>query len=66
MARIIMLITKGIYLSCLFMSCLEPPTCISRVESLVFRRKDPCEARVNLAVCSYLADEPTLADGPPG
>ena len=24
-----------------------------------------CEARVNLEVCSYLADEPSLANGPP-
>ena len=28
-------------------------------------RKDLCEARVNLEVCSYLADEPPLSDGPP-
>ena len=28
-------------------------------------RKDLCEARVNLEVCSYLADEPSFADGPP-
>ena len=27
--------------------------------------KDLCEARVNLEVCSYLADEPSLADGSP-
>ena len=33
---------------------------------LVFCRKDLCEARVNLEVCLYLADKPTLADGPPG
>ena len=33
---------------------------------LVFCRKDICEARVNLAVCSYWADKPTLADGPLG
>ena len=25
-----------------------------------------CEARVNLEVCSYLADKDSLADGPPG
>ena len=28
-------------------------------------RKDLCEARVNLEVSSYLADEPSFANGPP-
>ena len=28
-------------------------------------KKTFCEARVNLEVCSHLADEPSLADGPP-
>ena len=38
----------------------------SRDVFLVFCRRDLCEARVNLEICSYLADEPTLAYGPPG
>ena len=28
-------------------------------------KKTFCEARVNLEVCSYLADEPSLGDGDP-
>ena len=35
------------------------------IYSLVFHIKDLCEARVNLEVCLYLADEPNLADGTP-
>ena len=35
------------------------------ISFLVFHRKDLCEARVNFEVCSYFADIPTLADGPP-
>ena len=35
------------------------------VSFLVFGRKELCEARVNFEACSYLADIPTLADGPP-
>ena len=46
------------------MKCLEKK--IKRTELLlVFHRKDLCEARVNFEVCSYLADEPSLANGPP-
>ena len=38
---------------------------MSRNNLLVISRKDLCEARINSEVCSYLADIPTLADGPP-
>ena len=39
-------------------------TCIASL-SLVFHRKDLCEARVNFKVCSYLADVPTLGQWTP-